>query len=31
MMPALAAEWGVSENTPPPCCAETDDMVTMWP
>src|SRR5699024_4106453 len=29
--PAFAAEYGVLENTPPPCCAETEDMFTMRP
>lgn len=24
MMPAMAAGWGVLENTPPPCCAASD-------
>ena len=30
-MPALAAEYGVLEKTPPPCWADTDDMLTMRP
>ena len=28
---AFAAEYGVFENTPPPCCAETEDIVTTRP
>ena len=31
MIAALAAEYGVLENTPPPCWADTEDMFTTRP